>query len=95
MILISTFLHAVAFFAGSYYLPLYFQVLGASATDAGIRYVLALLSRVLSYNLTGWWAALDSVLQSMFKLTIVNHSCLTRLEVQCYQHWEAVSPISN
>ncbi|TFK42410.1 MFS amino acid permease [Crucibulum laeve] len=37
IILISTFFHAVAFFSGSFYLPLYFQVLGASATRAGIE----------------------------------------------------------
>ncbi|KAF5381014.1 hypothetical protein D9615_004058 [Tricholomella constricta] len=37
IILISTFLHAVAFFAGAYYLPLYFQILGASATKAGVE----------------------------------------------------------
>ncbi|KAF8643906.1 hypothetical protein AX16_008922 [Volvariella volvacea WC 439] len=37
IILITTFLHALAFFAGAFYLPLYFQILGASATDAGVR----------------------------------------------------------
>ncbi|KAI0374864.1 MFS amino acid permease [Pilatotrama ljubarskyi] len=37
LILISTFLHAFSFFAGAYYLPVYFQVLGASATMAGVR----------------------------------------------------------
>ncbi|RDX43364.1 MFS amino acid permease [Lentinus brumalis] len=37
LILISTFLHALATFAGTYYLPVYFQVLGSSATNAGIR----------------------------------------------------------
>lgn len=37
LILITTFLHAVAFFAGAYYLPLYFQILGASATRAGVE----------------------------------------------------------
>ncbi|TFK50442.1 MFS general substrate transporter [Heliocybe sulcata] len=36
-ILISTFLHGVAFFAGNYYLPVYFQVLGASAIMAGVK----------------------------------------------------------
>lgn len=36
-ILISVFLHAIAFFAGAYYLPVYFQVLGSSATGAGVR----------------------------------------------------------
>ncbi|KAB5590111.1 MFS transporter [Ceratobasidium theobromae] len=37
MLLVSVFIHAVAFFAGSYYIPLYFQVLGATATLAGIK----------------------------------------------------------
>ncbi|KAF4614997.1 hypothetical protein D9613_002702 [Agrocybe pediades] len=37
IILISSFLHALAFFSGAYYLPLYFQVLGASATSAGVQ----------------------------------------------------------
>ncbi|KAI0306339.1 MFS amino acid permease [Multifurca ochricompacta] len=39
IILITCFLHAVIFFAGAYYLPLYFQVLGASATGAGVRMI--------------------------------------------------------
>ncbi|KAF8843668.1 MFS general substrate transporter [Paxillus ammoniavirescens] len=37
IILISAFLHAIVFFSASYYLPLYYQVLGASATGAGVR----------------------------------------------------------
>ncbi|KAH7912244.1 major facilitator superfamily domain-containing protein [Hygrophoropsis aurantiaca] len=45
LILISVFLHALTFFAGSYYLPLYYQVLGASATSSGIR--------MLPYSLGG------------------------------------------
>jgi len=36
-ILISVFLHGIAFFCGAYYLPVYFQVLGSSATGAGVR----------------------------------------------------------
>ncbi|KAL5528489.1 hypothetical protein ACEPAF_7625 [Sanghuangporus sanghuang] len=36
-VLISVFLHAMAFFAASYYIPLYFQVLGSGATMAGVR----------------------------------------------------------
>uniref|UniRef100_A0A8H7Y510 Major facilitator superfamily (MFS) profile domain-containing protein n=1 Tax=Psilocybe cubensis TaxID=181762 RepID=A0A8H7Y510_PSICU len=41
IILITTFLHALGFFSGAYYLPLYFQVLGASATRAGVDIALA------------------------------------------------------
>ncbi|KLO19180.1 MFS general substrate transporter [Schizopora paradoxa] len=37
VILTTTFFHALAFFSGSYYLPVYFQVLGNSATGAGVR----------------------------------------------------------
>ncbi|KAF8892484.1 MFS amino acid permease [Infundibulicybe gibba] len=37
LILLTTFFHAVAFFSGAYYLPLYFQILGSSATGAGVR----------------------------------------------------------
>ncbi|QRV79122.1 major facilitator superfamily transporter [Ceratobasidium sp. AG-Ba] len=37
MILVSVFIHAMAFFSASYYIPLYFQILGASATLAGIK----------------------------------------------------------
>ncbi|KAJ3574818.1 hypothetical protein NP233_g1504 [Leucocoprinus birnbaumii] len=36
-LLISVFLHAISFFCGAYYLPLYYQVLGASATKAGVQ----------------------------------------------------------
>ncbi|KAI0699708.1 MFS general substrate transporter [Cytidiella melzeri] len=36
-ILISVFIHALAFFGGAFYLPVYFQVLGSSATAAGVR----------------------------------------------------------
>ncbi|KAG1836612.1 MFS general substrate transporter [Suillus subluteus] len=35
--LVSVFLHAVIFFAVSSYLPMYYQVLGASATGSGVR----------------------------------------------------------
>ncbi|KDQ61019.1 hypothetical protein JAAARDRAFT_32018 [Jaapia argillacea MUCL 33604] len=37
IILVIVFLHALAFFAGAYYLPLFFQVLGSSATMAGVK----------------------------------------------------------
>jgi MFS family permease len=29
--------HTISFFAGAYYLPLYYQILGASATQAGVE----------------------------------------------------------
>ncbi|KAF8121969.1 MFS general substrate transporter [Boletus edulis] len=37
IILVTVFLHAVVFFGASYYLPLFYQVLGASATEAGVK----------------------------------------------------------
>lgn len=51
IILITTFFHAVAFFAGAYYLPFYFQVLGASATMSGVE--------MIPYSLGG--AALSAI----------------------------------
>ncbi|PCH38195.1 MFS amino acid permease [Wolfiporia cocos MD-104 SS10] len=36
-ILVSVFLHAIAFFSGTFYLPVYYQVLGASATLSGVK----------------------------------------------------------
>jgi len=38
-LLIGVIIHGMMFFAISYYLPNYFQILGASATDAGIRMI--------------------------------------------------------
>ncbi|KAG2122925.1 MFS general substrate transporter [Suillus clintonianus] len=35
--LVYVFLQSIVFFAGSYYLPMYYQVLGASATSSGVR----------------------------------------------------------
>lgn len=32
-----TFFHGIAFFAGAYFIPLYFQILGSSALLAGVR----------------------------------------------------------
>ncbi|KAJ3863474.1 MFS general substrate transporter [Lentinula novae-zelandiae] len=37
IVLVSVFLHAICFFQGAYYLPLYYQILGASATGSGVR----------------------------------------------------------
>ncbi|EJD04044.1 MFS general substrate transporter [Fomitiporia mediterranea MF3/22] len=39
IILVTCFFHAFGFFATTYYLPLFFQVLGSSATGAGIRMI--------------------------------------------------------
>ena len=37
VVLIGGFLHSMTFFSAAYYVPLYFQILGASATMAGVR----------------------------------------------------------
>jgi hypothetical protein len=37
LLLLSVFIHAIAFFEASFYLPLFFQVLGSSAIGAGVR----------------------------------------------------------
>ncbi|GJE93247.1 MFS general substrate transporter [Phanerochaete sordida] len=37
ILLVTVFIHGFAFFGASYYLPVYYQVLGASATRAGIE----------------------------------------------------------
>jgi len=37
VVLVATFLHAMTFFGASYYVPLYFQILGSSATMSGVR----------------------------------------------------------
>ncbi|KDQ21898.1 hypothetical protein BOTBODRAFT_26305 [Botryobasidium botryosum FD-172 SS1] len=38
-LLFSTFIHGFAFFAASYYLPLYFQILGSSALMSGVEMI--------------------------------------------------------
>ncbi|KAF7294823.1 MFS domain-containing protein [Mycena indigotica] len=53
IILTTTLLHALAFFSGAYYLPLYFQVLGASATGAGVRMLPFSLGGALVSALSG------------------------------------------
>ncbi|TFK55105.1 MFS general substrate transporter [Heliocybe sulcata] len=59
VILVSVFIHALAFFAGAYYLPLFYQVLGSSATMAGVRMlpyslVSSLISAVGGIVITRW-----------------------------------------
>lgn len=62
-ILISVFLHAIAFFSGTFYLPVYYQVLGASATLSGVKY--------------GW--NFTAVIQSSLLTITQNASFLPRL----------------
>ncbi|KAI1795901.1 MFS amino acid permease [Ganoderma leucocontextum] len=53
LLLITVFFHAFGFFAGSYYLPVYFQVLGSSATGAGVRMLPFSLSGALMSIVSG------------------------------------------
>jgi len=52
-ILLSVFIHALAFFTGAFYLPVYFQVLGSSATGAGVRMLPYSLSAALVSAISG------------------------------------------
>ncbi|KAH7927323.1 MFS general substrate transporter [Leucogyrophana mollusca] len=83
IILISSFIHALTFFAGNY-LPLYHQVLGASATGAGVRMLpfsvgnsLAsivsgiVVTRTCSYRHTMWFA---------WALMVIGWGLMTRLD---------------
>ncbi|KAG2357725.1 MFS general substrate transporter [Suillus spraguei] len=51
--LLSDFLHAMVFFAGNFYLPMYYQVLGASVTRSGIRMLPYSLSCSLTASVSG------------------------------------------
>jgi EmrB/QacA subfamily drug resistance transporter len=95
LVMVSVFLHAVVFFAGSYYLPMYYQVLGASATNSGIRmlpYSLcgALMSAVAgivvtrtgSYRPTMWFGW--SVMTLGWGLMIMLDSTSTTAEQEVY-----------
>ncbi|KAI9508296.1 MFS amino acid permease [Russula earlei] len=57
IVLITTFFHALTFFAGylvgAYYLPIYFQVLGSSATGAGVRMIPFSLGASVTAMLSG------------------------------------------
>ncbi|KAJ7031126.1 MFS amino acid permease [Mycena alexandri] len=49
LIFVTVFFHSFAFFSAAYYLPLYFQILGASATKSGIFMIpFSLISSVTS-----------------------------------------------
>ncbi|KAJ3995948.1 MFS general substrate transporter [Lentinula boryana] len=52
-VLVSAFLHAICFFQGAYYLPLFYQILGASATGSGVRMLPFSLGSALTSALSG------------------------------------------
>ncbi|KAH9928566.1 MFS amino acid permease [Epithele typhae] len=53
ILLITVFLHAVTFFVAAYYLPVYFQVMGSSATMAGVWTLPFSLAASFSSIITG------------------------------------------
>ncbi|KAJ3818341.1 MFS general substrate transporter [Lentinula raphanica] len=53
IILVSSFLHAICFFQGAYYLPLFYQILGASATGSGVRMLPFSLGSALTSAISG------------------------------------------
>ncbi|KAI9574224.1 MFS general substrate transporter [Boletus coccyginus] len=53
VILITAFFHAIIFFAVTYYLPLFYQVLGSSATGAGIKMLTFSLGTSLTSIVSG------------------------------------------
>lgn len=53
IILVTCFLHALTFFGGAFYLPIYFQVLGSSATGAGVRMIPFSLSASVTAMISG------------------------------------------
>ncbi|KAI0040909.1 MFS general substrate transporter [Auriscalpium vulgare] len=87
IILITNLLHAITFFTGAFYLPLYFQVLGSSATGAGVKmlpFSLAaaavsaasgiLLTRLGHYRPIIWFAYAMMVLGWGLTTTLDDHS---------------------
>ncbi|ETW79037.1 major facilitator superfamily [Heterobasidion irregulare TC 32-1] len=54
ILLIISFLHSLTFFSGTFYLPVYFQVLGASATKAGLQMLTFTLSASFSSAASGF-----------------------------------------
>ncbi|KAJ7165570.1 MFS amino acid permease [Mycena crocata] len=54
LIFITVFFHSFAFFCAAYYLPLYFQILGASATKSGVLIIPFSLLSSLTSGLGGY-----------------------------------------
>ncbi|XP_006457967.1 hypothetical protein AGABI2DRAFT_199095 [Agaricus bisporus var. bisporus H97] len=83
VLLITTFLHAIAFFSGAYYLPLYYQVLGASATGAGIAMLPYSLSSALASAGAGIFVsrtgAYRTLIWASFAIFTLGMGLMTRL----------------
>ncbi|KAF7331017.1 Membrane transporter [Mycena venus] len=54
LIFLTVFFHSFAFFAAAYYLPLYFQILGASATKSGVLIIPFSLLSSFTSGLAGY-----------------------------------------
>ncbi|TCD71968.1 hypothetical protein EIP91_000100 [Steccherinum ochraceum] len=84
LLLISAFLHSFAFFTLAFYLPVYFQVLGASATRSGILMLPSSLGSSVSSGLSGFLlVALGDYRQAIWgfwALTAIGFGLLIRLD---------------
>ncbi|GJE96610.1 MFS general substrate transporter [Phanerochaete sordida] len=74
IILITVFLHAFAFFAASFYLPVYYQALGASATLAGVKMLPFCLGACIASFIVGF---LVNILGDVRKIMAVSFAVMT------------------
>ncbi|KAE9409561.1 MFS amino acid permease [Gymnopus androsaceus JB14] len=94
IILVSVFLHAICFFSGAYYLPLFYQILGSSATGAGVRMLTfslgsaltsatsgVIVSRTKEYRLVMWIGWSIFVLGFGLMTTLDSFSSVAKKEV--------------
>lgn len=84
IILITCFLHTLTFFPGVYYLPLYYQVLGSSATGAGIRMIpysvgSAIISVVVGFTVTRT-GAYRGIIWAAWAIMVVGWGLMTTLD---------------
>ncbi|KAI0807335.1 MFS amino acid permease [Fomes fomentarius] len=84
LILISVFIHAFGFFCGAYYLPVYYQVLGSSATNAGLRMLPfslgASLTSVMSGQIVSRFGSWRPVVWVSWAVMIVGYGIMTMLD---------------
>ena len=89
-LLVGVIIHGMMFFAISYYLPNYFQILGATATNAGIRMIPYSLGGALCAIIAGqvvsrigryrgilwfsWTLLVPGVVRSFFQMEMRNYS---------------------
>lgn len=84
VILVTCLLHAIAFFSTAYYLPIFFQVLGSSATGAGIRMIpFSLGSSLISATsgiLVSYIGRYRVIIWSGFALMTLGYGLMTMLD---------------